>query len=484
MPYKIKVGMEVHVELTTKSKMFCSCANNSEEKQPNINICPVCMGYPGTLPVANRKAIEAVILTGLAMDCKINKITKFDRKNYFYPDIPKGYQISQYDLPIAYDGFLKIGKKKIGITRIHLEEDTGKLIHPKGADYSLVNYNRAGAPLMELVTEPDIKSAEEAKKFCQELQLVLRYLGISSANMEKGEMRCEVNISISKDKKSGTKVEVKNLNSFKAVDRSILYEFERQSEILDEGGEIKQETRGWDEVKQQTVLQREKESAHDYRYFPEPDLPPFEFSDEDLGLVKSRISELPEMRRSRFMEQYGLPWADIEILVANKEMGDFYESVISELSRWFEDEKQEKVEEKALRLVANYMLTELQKLLRESGTVMENIKITPENFAEFITIIQKGKVSSSGAQTLLKEMFMTGGDPSQIIEAKDLAQTSDVGELEGIVKKILDENPKPVEDYKKGNVNALQFVVGQVMKASKGKANPQVVMDIVKKILE
>ncbi len=484
MPYKIKVGMEVHVELKTKSKMFCACANNSEEKEPNLNICPVCMGYPGTLPVANRKAIEAVILAGLAMDCKINKITKFDRKNYFYPDIPKGYQISQYDLPIAYDGFLKIGKKKIGITRIHLEEDTGKLQHPKGADYSLVDYNRAGAPLMELVTEPDIKSAEEAKKFCQELQLVLRYLGIADANMEKGEMRCEVNISISKDKKFGTKVEIKNLNSFKAVERSILYEFERQSEILDEGGEIKQETRGWDDAKQQTFLQREKESAHDYRYFPEPDLPPYEFSGEDLDLIKGRIAELPEIRRNRFLEEYGLPWGDIEILVANRDLGEFYENVISELCRWFEDEKQGEVEEKALRLASNYMITELQKLLRESGTEMEKIKITAENFAEFITMIYESKISSSGAQTVLKEMFMTGGDPSQIVESKDLAQTSDAGELEGIVKKILDNNPKPVEDYKKGNNNALQFVIGQVMKETRGKANPGIVKSILEKLIK
>lgn len=483
MPYKIKVGMEVHVELKTKSKMFCDCANNSEEKEPNLNVCPVCMGYPGTLPVANRKAIESVILAGLAMNCKINKVTKFDRKNYFYPDIPKGYQISQYDLPIAYEGELAIGKKTIGITRIHLEEDTGKLQHPKGSDYSLVDYNRAGAPLMELVTEPDIKTAEEAKKFCQELQLLLRYLGIADANMEKGEMRCEVNISISKDKKDGTKVEVKNLNSFKAVERSILYEAKRQAEVLDEGGEIKQETRGWDDAKQQTVLQREKESAHDYRYFPEPDLPPYEFSENELGLIKDNIPELPAARRDRFLEQYGLPWADIDILAANNSLGDFYENVISELRRWFKDERRGEVEEKALRLVSNYMITELQKMLRDSGTAAEDIKISPENFAEFITMIQQGKVSSTGAQTLLKEMFMTGGDPSQIIEAKDLAQTSDVGELEGIVKKILDDNPKPVEDYKKGNANALQFVVGQVMKSTRGKANPKMVMDIAKKIL-
>lgn len=483
MSYKIKIGMEVHVELATESKMFCDCVNNSEEKEPNTNVCPVCMGYPGTLPVANRKAIEAVILAGLALNCQINKLTKFDRKNYFYPDIPKGYQISQYDLPISYEGFLNVGDKKIGITRIHLEEDTGKLQHPKGADYSLVDYNRAGAPLMELVTEPDIASAVEAKKFCQELQLILRYLRIAEANMEKGEMRCEVNVSISNSEKDGTKVEVKNLNSFKAVERSILYEFKRQSEVLDKGEEVIQETRGWDEVKQQTISQRSKESAHDYRYFPEPDLPPYEFDKQQIEDMKQRVPELPEGRRQRFQSQYGLPWTDIDILVADNSLGDFYENAISELFRWFQDEKQGKVEEKAIRLASNYLITELRKLMYEDKATMGNIKITPENFAEFVTLVYQGKVSSSGAQALLREMFVSGGDPSQIMEVEDLSQTSDVSELEQIVKKILEENPKPVEDYKKGNVNALQFVVGQTMKATKGKANPQVVMNIAKKIL-
>jgi aspartyl-tRNA(Asn)/glutamyl-tRNA(Gln) amidotransferase subunit B len=363
MTYKPTVGLEIHVELKTDSKMFCKCANNVMEKRPNFNICSVCTGQPGTLPLANKKAIEFVVKAGLALNCAINKFSKFDRKNYFYPDLPKGYQISQYDKPLCKEGYLdipiwdekKVSEKsqsnflkedakfkRIRITRIHLEEDTGKLMHPDGADYSLADYNRAGAPLMELVTEPDIASSGEAKKFCQDLQLIFRYLDISDADMEKGQMRCEVNISMSDTDKLGTKAEIKNLNSFRAVEKSIEYEIIRQRKILEAGEKIIQETRGWDANKEVTFSQRAKEEAHDYRYFPEPDLPPIDFEEKsiiNIEAIRTRLPELPAIKRKRFACEYKLPVSDIEVLVSNKKLAQYFEETISELKSWNSDKK-------------------------------------------------------------------------------------------------------------------------------------------------
>jgi len=535
--YEPVIGMEVHMELKTKSKMFCSCANNPDEIQPNKNICPVCMGHPGTLPVANKEAIKYTIKTALALNCKIAKHSKFDRKNYFYPDLPKGYQISQYDMPLSKNGYLEIympedkelkksqipnlacrqagpksqtnpklqtlpagrqvtnyklqATKKINITRIHLEEDTGKLIHPAGADYSLVDLNRAGTPLMELVTEPEIRSSEEAKEFCKQLQLIVKCLGVSDADMEKGHMRCEANISIKPvgQKEFGVKVEVKNLNSFRAVERSIEYEIKRQAEVLDDGGKVEQETRGWNADKQETYSQRKKESAHDYRYFPEPDLPPLDLTREagvfDIEKIKESIPELPLLKKYRFMNQYNLPEETARIFSEDKELANYFEEIISELRAWvlakgIDGNRSNKL----TKLAANYILTELQRLLYAENSAVSRCKITAENFAEFITLIDEGKISSSAAQTMLSEMYKTGGDPSNILDEKGLAQVSDENEIEKIVDEIIKNNPKSAGDYQSGKDAALKFLIGRTMKESKGKANPQVAEEILKRKLK
>jgi aspartyl-tRNA(Asn)/glutamyl-tRNA(Gln) amidotransferase subunit B len=468
MKYKPTIGMEVHVELKTASKMFCACRNElGLDRVPNSNICPVCTGQPGALPVANEKAIDFVIKAGLALNCQIARISKFDRKNYFYPDLPKGYQISQYDQPLCKKGYLEIGGKNIGITRIHLEEDTGKLIHQKGTDHSLVDFNRSGVPLMELVTEPDIESAEEAKKFCEELQLILRYIGISDADMEKGQMRCEANISIAKkdDKKLGTKVEVKNLNSFKSVEKAIKYELKRQEEALENKEKLIQETRGWDEGKMMTYPQREKESAHDYRYFPEPDLPPLELGADYVGKIKAGLSELPAQKIERFQKEYKLPRYDAEVLTRDKDLASFFEGSLSEACELCEDDS------KLAKLTANYIISELKKYLDEK-TKITDLKLTPENFGELMGIIATGKINSSAAQMVLSEMVRTGADPEHIIAEKNLGQIEDDSEIEKIVEKVISDNPDPVADFKAGKQAALQFLLGQVMKESRGKAEP------------
>jgi aspartyl-tRNA(Asn)/glutamyl-tRNA(Gln) amidotransferase subunit B len=475
MKYKPTIGMEVHVELKTEAKMFCGCKNElGLDRVPNTNICPVCTGQPGALPVANKKAIEFVIKAGLALNCKIAKISKFDRKNYFYPDLPKGYQISQYDQPLCENGNLEINGNKIGITRIHLEEDTGKLIHQKGTDFSLVDFNRSGVPLMELVTEPDIESAEEAKNFCEELQLILRYLDISDADMEKGQMRCEANISIRKsgDKNFGTKVEVKNLNSFKSVEKAIGFELRRQEEMLDENKKIIQETRGWDESKMHTYPQRKKESAHDYRYFPEPDLPPLELAENYVEKIKDELMELPQEKIKRFEKEYHLSRYDANMLSQDKGLASFFEEAVSEGMELYNDKK-------IAKLTANYINTELKKYL-DDKTKLPDIKITAENFGELMSIVAQSKINSSAAQSVLEEMVKTGADPEHIIAEKNLAQVDDDGEIESIVKNIISNNPGPVEDYKKGKLNALQFLLGQIMKETKGKVNPQKAMGLLK----
>jgi len=480
------------VELKTKSKMFCNSKNGlGREKEPNIHICPVCTGQPGTLPVPNTKAIEFVQLCGLALNCELNLKSKFDRKNYFYPDLPKGYQISQYDQPLCLNGHLDIQveseklkvERRIGITRIHLEEDTGKLTHPTGADYTLVDFNRAGVPLMELVTEPDIENGEEARIFCTKLQQICRYLEISDADMEKGNMRCEVNLSLHKEgeeKLSGTKVEVKNINSFKFVEKAVNYEIQRQTELLEKGEKIVQETRGWDSVKNVTVSQRKKESAHDYRYFPEPDIPPMEFTKEYVAELKSKLPELPEAKKKRFIEEYNLSVADVEVLTAEKDLADYFEDVVSELREKITSHEIEAAEDKVFKLAVNYIISELRKHLAENDHDIRDLKISAENYAELIGIVADGKINSSAAQTVLKEMYHTGGDPSQIIEQKNLLQTNDAGELEAAVDNVLAQNQKSVDDYKSGKDNALKFLMGQVMKETRGKANPQAVEEILK----
>ncbi|MFC1645273.1 Asp-tRNA(Asn)/Glu-tRNA(Gln) amidotransferase subunit GatB [Patescibacteria group bacterium] len=482
--YNAVIGMEIHVELKTDSKMFCDCRNGMGlEKEPNVNICPVCTAQPGTIPVPNRKAIEFVQKAGLALDCEIKKLSKFDRKHYFYPDIPKGYQISQFDQPLCENGKLDIGEKEIGITRIHLEEDTGKLTHPKGARHSLVDFNRAGVPLMELVTEPDFENGNQTRLFCQKLQQICRYIGISDADMEKGHMRCEANISLYKDgedKLSGTKVEVKNINSFKFVEKAIVYEIERQTEVLDSGEKVAQETRGWDSIKNVTVSQRTKETAADYRYFPEPDIPPLTFADEQINEIRFSLPEMPDDKFKRFIDEYGVSERDAEVLVSEKDLANYFEKVISEIEEKIQAGEIAVSKDKLIKLAANYLNTELRKHLVEYGQNITEIKITPENYAELIGIVADGKINSSAAQVVLLEMYKAGGEPLHIIEDKNLAQMDDEGEMEKIIDRIIADNPQSVEDYNNGKDNALKFLMGQVMKETQGKANPQKATEMIK----
>lgn len=488
MKYGVTIGMEVHAELKTASKMFCSCKNGlGLEKEPNVNICPVCTGQPGTLPVPNRKAIEMVHRVGLALGCTLREHSKFDRKNYFYPDIPKGYQISQYDEPFCEHGTIQVNGKPFRITRIHLEEDTGKSMHPAGADHTLVDFNRAGVSLMELVTEADFENSKDTRAFCQKLRQTLRYLDASDADMEKGQMRCEVNISIypeGSDRLSGTKVEIKNLNSFKTVERAIEFEIIRQAAVIEAGGKVVQETRGWDENKSETVSQRKKESAHDYRYFPEPDIPPFNFSPEYVEELRRTLPELPDAKAERFEKEYGLPAADVAILTEDKSFSAYFEQAASELADKRSSGEMQSDVERAVKLGANYMLTEVRKHLAERGESIENMPFTPENYAEFIALIADGKINSSAAQTVIAEMYQGGdNDPSHIVERLNLGQVSDQGELEKVVDMVLERNEQSAADFKAGKQNALQFLMGQVMKETKGKANPPMVMELLKKRL-
>ena len=532
MKYEPVIGLEIHTELKTKTKMFCASKNDPDERHPNVNICPICTGQPGTLPVINKEAVNHVIKVGLALESKIAEITKWDRKNYFYPDLPKGYQISQYDEPICLGGKLKIpnSDREIRITRVHLEEDTGRLIHFGHIGHSLVDFNRAGVPLMELVTEPDFHSGEEASAFAQELQLILRYLGVSDANMEKGQLRVEANISIRPPSSPpalklrragklqapssilGTKVEIKNLNSFKAVRDAIDYEIKRQSELLDGGKKIIQETRGWNEEKGparnathsvaggQTFSQRIKEESHDYRYFPEPDLPPLRIDLNAVEEIKAAMPELPSQKRTRFKNNYRLPDGQTNILVNNEKLANYFENVVSEFMNWDKegldkdsllaqglDSKPhilEKEKQLLINLAANYILSDLLGFLNEASAKINDIRIDAENFAEWCGLLHRNIINSRAGKDVLKEMWATGKDPSQVIREKDLVQVEDLGEIERVAEKIISENKTAVLDYKKGKSASLQFLVGQMMKETRGRANPETVSDILKKLLK
>lgn len=482
------IGLEIHTGLKTKSKMFCGCPNNPDEVRANFNVCPVCLGHPGTLPVINRQAVESVLKLGLALGGRISSVSHFDRKSYFYPDLPKGYQISQYKQPLVEGGNLN----GVKITRIHLEEDTGTLSHanPKFSgsnsedNCSLVDFNRAGIPLMELVTEPDIRNAEEAAAFAKELRLILRCLGISGANMEKGEMRIEVNISVSKDDKLGVKVEVKNLNSFKAVEEAIKYEIKRQAEILERGEKIVQETRGWNEAKKETVSQRSKEESHDYRYFPEPDLPPLdltklELSRFNLDNLKNEIPELPAEKRMRFEKEYGLTPTQIEILVEDDHIAEYFERAASELKR-----KTSNVDsEKKYQILFNYLTTDLLGLLNKDGMIISDSKVKPEALAHGSAMVMDGSLSSKMMKDVLLEMHETGLDPHEIAKKRNLSQISDETIIKKTIDEVVAENPAAVQDFKKGKENALQFLIGQAMKKLKGQANPEILKKLFEKHL-
>ena len=524
--YSPTIGLEIHAELKTRTKMFCANLNDPDESHPNINICPVCTGHPGTLPSINAEAIRKLILVGLALNCEIALFSKFDRKNYFYPDLPKGYQISQYDKPLCSDGWLeiKVGSpteiRRIRIERVHMEEDTAKSFHADGDASTLVDFNRAGIPLMELVTRPDLTSGPEIEAFAKELRLILRYLDVSDADMEKGQMRVEVNVSVRRaDSQSliadsshkdagnepsamghkllGTKVEVKNINSINAAARSADYEIRRQKELLDSGGTVVQETRGWDDAGQRTYSQRVKEGSADYRYFPEPDLPPLVHTAEQIKLIGSKMPELPAQRRIRFRERYRLTDSQIEVFTTARHLGDYFEQAVSEIDAWDKLSHLIKPDHSHMKripiLAANYIITEFPQLagrgLDGGGTgdrldsfddYLEGFSIKPVNFADLIVRIFHDELSSSAAKTVLRDMAQTGESPDAIIKRRDLKQVSDIGELETVVAGVLASNAKAIEDYKKGKQESLKFLIGRVMAQTKGKANPVLTEEIIK----
>jgi aspartyl-tRNA(Asn)/glutamyl-tRNA(Gln) amidotransferase subunit B len=468
MAYTATIGLEIHAELKTATKMFCRCKNDPDETRPNWNICPVCTAQPGTLPVINEKAVEHVLRVGKAAGSRLADFTEWDRKNYFYPDIPKGYQITQYKYPLVEGGVIA----GVALTRIHLEEDTGSSRHDAG-DYSLVDYNRAGVPLMELVTEPVIHDAVTAMNFAKELQLLLRYLGASDANMEKGEMRVEANISISETETFGTKVEVKNLNSFKSVGDAIAYELKRQEEVLSRGEKVVQETRGWDENKGKTFSQRKKESANDYRYFPDPDLPKMVVT-EVFGGSYEKLPALPELpweKRARLQGEYGFVEHVTEIYIGDATLGAFFDRVVAASDK-----------DKALiTLASNYISSDVAALLKQNGGDMKKLK--PENFLALMRMTIRGDVSSRGAKDTLALMYEQGGDPEAIAKAAGLIQKSDMEALRAIARTIIAENEKVVSEYKAGKQASLQYLIGQGMKASKGSANPKVLAELFSELL-
>ncbi|KKS82862.1 MAG: aspartyl/glutamyl-tRNA amidotransferase subunit B, aspartyl-tRNA(Asn)/glutamyl-tRNA (Gln) amidotransferase subunit B [Candidatus Wolfebacteria bacterium GW2011_GWC1_43_10] len=476
--YKPTIGLEIHAELATRTKMFCDCPNDPLEIEPNVNVCPICLGHPGTLPKANQQAVEWVIKTGLALNCQISHFSKFDRKNYFYPDLPKAYQISQYDQPFCLNGFLNLpsSKKRIGIRRIHLEEDAAKLFHSADGKHSLVDFNRGGVPLMELVTEPDFSSAEEAVEFAQELQLILRYLGVSNADMERGNLRLEANISVAGEgEKLGTKVEIKNLNSFRSVLRAIKFETARQISVLEKGEKIIQETRGWDETEEETFSQRSKEEAHDYRYFPEPDLSPFQIDDGLIEEIKSKIEELPNQKRERFEREFNFSEEKSRVLIENRYLADFFEEAVSEL-RGMSD----KVD---IDLIYNYLVSDVRGLETDRDIPLWESKLKPIHLAESVYLIG-GAISSAVAKKVLAQAFDSGSSPTEVVESEGLSQISDDREIEQIITSVIDNNQKIWYDYKNGKENALQFIIGQVMKETKGRANPVVVRQLLQKMIE
>jgi aspartyl-tRNA(Asn)/glutamyl-tRNA(Gln) amidotransferase subunit B len=469
MQYEAVIGLEVHVQLKTKSKMFCGCATEFGA-EPNTHVCPVCLGYPGVLPVMNGEAVRKTILTGLMIGSEIARLSKWDRKNYFYPDMPKNYQISQYDLPLCVKGWVEIkleggGTKRIGIIRAHLEEDVAKNIHFETK--SSVDFNRAGTPLMEIVSEPDIRSPDEAFAYLTALKEILISGDISDCDMEKGQLRCDSNVSVRPvgQKEFGEKVEIKNMNTISGVRRALAYEIQRQAAALQKGEKVSQETRRWDDATGRTNVMRTKEYAHDYRYFPEPDLMPVVVSDEMIADVRKLLPELPEARRQRFMKRYGLPEYDAGVLVADADLAAFYEQAAQA--------------SKNPKAISNWVMTELLGKLSESKTTIAECPIKPKDLAELVTLIDSDQISGKIGKEIFAEMFTSGNSPSAIVKEKGLVQVSDAGALEGFIEEAIASNPKSVADFRAGNEAAINFLKGQVMKLSKGKANPQRVGEIL-----
>ena len=487
MQYETVIGLEVHVQLQTRSKMFCGCPADYQAAPPNSRVCPICLGLPGSLPVINKKAVEYTIMTGLALGCRIPEYSKFDRKNYPYPDLMKGYQISQYDLPLAEDGALEIevdgAAKSVGVMRVHLEEDAAKLLHHPdgpGEPYSLVDVNRAGSPLMEVVSAPDLRSPEEARAYLVTLHSIMQYLGVSAANMQDGNFRCDANVSIRPQgsQEFGTRTEIKNMNSFRSVYQALNHEVDRQKRVLEDGGRIVQETRGWLEDRGVTVSQRSKEHAHDYRYFPEPDLPPLLIDREWVEEIRRNLPELAGQRKVRFVEQYGLPWYDADLLTGTKVMADYFEETV------------------ALRLaagptletyaknVSNWMLGDLSRLMNLENRAIGEVKVRPPHLAQLLNLLDSGAISGATAKTVLEDAFDTGAEPGKIVKDKGLSQINDASVVESAVTQALADNPKAVSDYLGGKETAAKFLVGQVMKITRGQAKPDLVLELVQTALE
>ncbi|MBP2649908.1 MAG: gatB [Firmicutes bacterium] len=474
MAYEVVIGLEVHTELKTKSKIFCGCSTTFGASQ-NTNVCPVCLGLPGVLPVFNAKVLEFAVRTGLALNCEILPFSKFDRKNYYYPDLPKNFQTSQYDLPIAVNGHLDIEvngeTRRIGITRVHMEEDAGKLVHAGSvtkSDYALVDYNRTGVPLLEIVSEPDIRSEEEAKAYLEKIKAILQYVDVSDCKMEEGSLRCDANISLRPEgaTKFGTKSELKNLNSFKAVQKGLEYETLRQTDILEDGGKVIQETRSWDDAKGVTLTMRNKEQAEDYRYFPEPDLVPIVVDPVWVEEVRKNLPELPEARKARLMNDYGLSSYDAEMITTSRAMADYYDAAVAAGAD--------------AKLAANWLMGEVSRSLNNAAQSIESCPVTPEKLAGLIALIAKGTISGKIAKTVLEGMWSSGKDAAAIVQEEGLVQISNEGEIIAIVERILAANPQSVADFKAGKEKAIGFLVGQVMKETKGRANPEVVNKLLR----
>ena len=472
--YEVIIGLEVHAELSTNTKIYCNCTTEFGA-DPNTHCCPICTGMPGTLPVLNEKVVEYAVKMGLATNCKIARFSKQDRKNYFYPDLPKAYQVSQYDLPLCEHGYVDINledtQKRIGITRIHIEEDAGKLIHDAYTGDTLVDMNRCSVPLIEIVSEPDIRSAKEAVSYMQTLKSILEYLEICDCKMQEGSLRCDVNLSVRKkgESKFGTRTETKNLNSFKAIQNCIEFEAKRQIEELENGGKIFQETRRFDDAKGIGYSMRTKENAQDYRYFPEPDLAPICLSEEYIESIKNNLPEMPHVKKNRYINEYMLSEYDADILTMSKKTAEYFEKVVKKCNN--------------PKLVANWIMGDFARLLNENEISIDESKISPDNLADLIILIDKGTISSKIAKTVFEEMFKTGKEPNDIVKESGLTQISDEEEIKNIVKKVVDNNPKSIEDYKAGKDRALGYLVGQVMKESKGKANPGIVNKLLLEIL-
>ncbi len=474
--YEIVVGLEVHAELSTNTKIFCGCKNEFGS-EVNTNVCPVCMGLPGTLPVLNEQVVEYAVKMGHALNCSINGTTKQDRKNYFYPDLPKSYQISQFDVPLCENGHLDVlvgdEVKRIGVTRIHIEEDAGKLIHDDDFGGTLADYNRCGVPLIEIVSEPDIRSADEAKAYLDTIHSTLIYLGISEAKMQEGNVRCDVNVSVrpAGSTEFGTRVEMKNVNSFSAAHRAITYEAKRQVDVISNGGTITQETRKWDDAAGKNIILRSKEDAQDYRYFPDPDLLTFIVTDEKIEELKASLPELPAEKIIRYIEEYKLSKADAQLLITNKDRAMFFEECIA-------------LNKCEVKNISNWILGDISKILNERNMIMTDLKLTAENLVEMITLIEGNKISNTAGKTVLEVIIDEDKSPAKVVEEKGLGQISDTSALTAIVDEVIKNNDKAVNDYKNGKTNVLGFLVGQCMKASKGQGNPNILREMVIKAIE